>query len=149
MNAQNNEADLLRTVLLANCVFSGLSGIILLFASNPLTELFGLHMPTILIGAGALLLLYAAALLVNARRVTVCQTEASLAVLINIGWVVGSVGLLFVGSLSTVGKWTVTMAANIVLLFAVLQFYAIRRLRREGADSAKQGANHWSATRSG
>ena len=86
-----------------------------------------------LIGVGALLLVYAAAVLLNARRVTVCQTEASLAVLLNIAWVVGSVGLLFVGSLSTVGNWTVTIAANIVLLFAAFQFYAIRRLRREGA----------------
>ena len=133
MNAEHNESVLLRTALLANCVFSGLSGIILLFGSNRLSGLFGLHMPTILIGVGALLLVYAAALLLNARRVTVCQTEASLAVLLNIAWVVGSVGLLFVGSLSTVGNWTVTIAANIVLLFAVLQFYAIRRLRREGA----------------
>jgi len=132
MNVRNNEADLLRTALLANCVFSGLSGIILLFGSNRLSGLFGLHMPTILIGAGVLLLVYAAALLLNARRVTVCQTEASLAVLLNVAWVVGSVGLLFVGSLSTVGNWTVTIAANIVLLLAVFQFYAIRRLR-EGA----------------
>ena len=129
MNAEHNESVLLRTALLANCVFSGLSGIILLFGSNRLSGLFGLHMPTILIGVGALLLVYAAAVLLNARRVTVCQTEASLAVLLNIAWVVGSVGLLFVGSLSTVGNWTVTIAANIVLLFAVLQFYAIRRLR--------------------
>src|SRR5438132_14347007 len=132
MNAQNDEVDLLRRALLANCVFSGLSGIILLFGSNSLSGLFGLHMPTILIGAGILLLVYAVALFLNARRVTVCQTEASLAVLVNVAWIVGSVGLLFVGSLSTVGNWTVTIAANIVLLFAVLQFYAIRRLR-EGA----------------
>ncbi|SRR6266481_4054563 len=133
MNAEHNESDLLRRSLLANCVFSGLSGIILIFGSNPLSRLFGLHMPTMLIGVGALLLVYAAAVLLNARRVTVCQTEASLAVLLNIAWVVGSVGLLFVGSLSTVGNWTVTIAANIVLLFAAFQFYAIRRLRREGA----------------
>jgi small neutral amino acid transporter SnatA (MarC family) len=66
MNVRNNEADLLRTALLANCVFSGLSGIILLFGSNRLSGLFGLHMPTILIGAGVLLLVYAAALLLNA-----------------------------------------------------------------------------------
>ena len=132
MKAEHNESDLLRRALLANCVFSGLSGIILLFGSNRLSGLFGLHMPTILIGAGVLLLVYAAALFLNARRVTVCQIEVSLAVLLNIAWVVGSVGLLFVGSLSTVGNWTVTIAANIVLLLAVLQFYAIRRLR-EGA----------------
>jgi hypothetical protein len=39
---------------------------------------------------------------------------------------------MFAGSLSRVGNWTVTLVANIVLLFA-FQFYAIRRLRREGA----------------
>jgi len=132
MNTHRNEADLLRTALLVNCIFSGLSGMILLFGFNRLSGFFGLHMPTILLAAGALLLVYAVALFLNARRVTVCQTEASLAVLVNVAWIVGSVGLLFVGSLSTVGNWTVTIAANIVLLFAVLQFYAIRRLR-EGA----------------
>ena len=133
MNTHRNEADLLRTALLVNCIFSGLSGMILLFGFNRLSGFFGLHMPTILLAAGALLLVYAVALFLNARRVTVCQTEASLAVLVNVAWIVGSVGLLFVGSLSTVGNWTVTIAANIVLLFAVLQFYAIRRLRRERA----------------
>jgi hypothetical protein len=132
MNAQNNESDL-RRALLANCVFSGLSGIILIFGSNPLSGLFGLHMPATLIGVGTLLLVYAAALLLNALRGTVCQTEAFLAVLLNIAWVVGSMGLLFAGSLSTVGNWTVALVANIVLLFAAFQFYAIRRLHREGA----------------
>src|SRR6266481_9815112 len=120
MNAEHNESDLLRRSLLANCVFSGLSGIILIFGSNPLSRLFGLHMPTMLIGVGALLLVYAAAVLLNARRVTVCQTEASLAVLLNVAWVVGSAILLFVGSLSALGKWTVIVTANIGLLFAVL-----------------------------
>ena len=133
MDTQRNEADLLRTALLANCIFSGLSGIILLFGSNRLSGLFGLHIPIILIGIGALLLVYAAALLLNARRVTVCQTEASVAVLLNVAWVVGSVGLLFVGSLSTAGNWTVMIVANIVLLFAAFQLFAIRRLRRQGA----------------
>jgi len=90
-------------------------------------------MSTILLGGGGMLLVYAAALFLNARRVTVCQTEASLAVLLNIAWVAGSIGLLFVGLLSTVGNWTVIIAANIVLILAVFQFYALRRLRREGA----------------
>jgi len=133
VNAQSNESDLVRRALLANCAFSGVSGIILIFGFNPLSRLLGLHMPTILLGAGVLLLVYAAALLLNARRATVCQTEASITVLLNVAWVLGSIGLLFVGSLSTMGNWTVTIAANIVLLFAVFQFYAIRRLRREGA----------------
>ena len=133
MNTQRNEADLLRTALLANCVFCGLSGIILLFGSHRLSGLFGLHMSTILLGAGGMLLVYAAALFLNARRVTVCQTEASLAVLLNIAWVAGSIGLLFVSPLSTVGNWTVIIAANIVLILAVFQFYALRRLRLEGA----------------
>lgn len=133
MNTQRNEADLLRTALLVNCVFSGLSGIILLFGFNRLSGFFGLHMPTILLGAGAFLLVYAAALFLNARRVTVCQTEASLAVLFNVALILGSVGLLFAGSLSRSGNWMVTIAANIVLLFAIFQFYALRRLRREGA----------------
>jgi len=73
MNAQNNESDLLRRALLANCVFSGLSGIILIFGSSPLSGLFGLYMPTILIGVGGLLLVYAAALRRLRREGTVCE----------------------------------------------------------------------------
>ena len=73
MNVRNNEVDLLRTAVLANCVFAGLSGIILLFGSNRLSGLFGLHVPTILLGAGALVLVYAGALLLNARRATSSQ----------------------------------------------------------------------------
>ena len=127
MSAQNSESDLLRLALLANCVFAG---IILIFGSNPLSDLFGLPMPAILIGIGALLLVYAAALLLNSLRVTICQTEALLAVFLNIAWVVGSMGLLFAGSLNRAGNWTVTLVANIVLLFAAFQFYAIRRVHR-------------------
>jgi hypothetical protein len=35
--------------------------------------------------------------------------------------------------MSTVDNWTVTLVANIVLLFAAFQFHTIRRLLREGA----------------
>ena len=133
VNAKHDESGVLRGALLANCVFSGLCGTILLVGSDPLSRLLGLHMPTILMGVGVLLLVYAAALLLNARRVTVCQTEASLAVVFNMALGICSIGLMLAGSLSTAGNWTVTLVGNVVLLFAAFQFYAIRRLRREGA----------------
>jgi len=40
---------------------------------------------------------------------------------------------MFAGSLSTLGNWTVTLAANFAPLFAAFQLHAIRKLRREGA----------------
>jgi len=83
------------------------------------------------IGIGIALLVYAAGLLLNARREQIKLQEAWLAVIMDAAWVVGSMILIFAGVLTTAGNWLVAIVADIVLLFAVLQFFGIRRLRQQ------------------
>ncbi len=121
----------LRRALLGNGVFSLISGIILIVTAKPLSELFGLSMSAILTGLGVSLLLYAAGLFRNALQEEICQTEALLAVILDAAWVVGSVVLITTGILTRTGNWTAAIVADVVLLFAVLQFIGLRRMRKE------------------
>jgi hypothetical protein len=133
MNSQNPKSNLLRRVLQANSAFAALSGIILLVAAKPISALMGVNAPPILIGIGLSLLLYAAGLFCNARRAAINQAEAMLAVILDGAWVVGSAILIFAGVLSTTGNWVIAVVVDAVLLFGVLQFLGIRKLRQEMA----------------
>ncbi len=133
MNPQNTKSNLLRRALEANGAFSALSGIILIVASKRISVLIGVNAPSILIGIGISILVYAAVLFRNARRPAINQTEAILAVILDGTWVVGSAILTFAGVLSTTGNWVTAVVADIVLLFGVLQVFGIRKLRQEMA----------------
>jgi hypothetical protein len=131
MMTSNSPSKLLRRTLQANAAFSALSGIVSITGAQPLSQLLGVNVSSLLIGMGIALLGYAAILLVNARRENIKLQEAWLAVILDATWVIGSVILIFAGTLSTTGNWLVAAAADIVLLFAVLQFFGIRRLQRQ------------------
>lgn len=125
------KAFLLRRSLQANAVFSGLSGLVLLFAAGPISSLLGINQRAILIAIGVGLVLYAAGLLRNAQRAVPDPKEASIAVAMDLAWVVGSGIVIALGILTAAGNWVVAIVADIVLLFAILQFVGIRRLRRQ------------------
>jgi hypothetical protein len=121
-------SSLLRRALQANGVFSALSGVILLLASGRIATLVGIDQPLWLLGL--LLLSFAAWLFRNARRAVLNQAEAWLAVAFDVAWVIGTATLIFAGVFSTTGNWLVTLVGDVVLLFAVLQFLGLRKLRR-------------------
>ncbi len=121
---------LLKRALQANGAFSALSGIALVVAAGPVAKLLGLGVPAILTALGAGLLVYAAALFFNAVRATPNLLEAWIAVILDLGWVAGSGVLILAGLLTPAGNWMVAMVADVVLLFAVLQFLGIRKLRQ-------------------
>jgi hypothetical protein len=130
MNAQSTKSNLLRRSLQADSAVSALSGLILIVAAKPLAVLLGVRVPVILIGLGISLLIYAAGLFRNARRESISQTEAMLTVILNGAWVVGSAIVIFMGVLTLLGNWLVAIVADVVLIFAVLQFWGIRKLRQ-------------------
>jgi hypothetical protein len=121
-------ANLLRRALQANGVFSALSGITLMVASTRIAALLGLEQP--LWPTGLLLLLFAAGLFRNAGRAEINQTEAWIAVALDVAWVVGTAALIFAGVFSAPGNWIVALVGDVVLLFAALQFWGLRQLRR-------------------
>jgi hypothetical protein len=129
MNAQTDRTTFLRRSLQLDGVASGLCGALLLVGAQPVAALVGLTAPGIARAVGALLLVYAAALLWNARRARLSRGEVLLAVVLNAGWVAGSVTVKEVGSLTRVGNWAVAAVAAAVLVFAVLEIVGLRRLR--------------------
>ncbi|MGH2541282.1 MAG: hypothetical protein ACRDIB_00705 [Ardenticatenaceae bacterium] len=121
----------LRLVLQANSVFSALSGLLFLLGGSAVSSFLGLDVPFVVSGIGLGLLLYAVWLFRIATRSSINRQDVLLAVLMDSAWVVGSVFLLLTGwpPLTTAGKWVVAIVADIVALFAFLQYRGMRELR--------------------
>jgi uncharacterized membrane protein HdeD (DUF308 family) len=123
-------ACFLRRALMGNALFSILSGLIILFAQGWVLRILGLSNKISLLVLGVALIVFAATLVINARRQTVKTSDAWLAVWMDLAWVIGSYALIFVGPFSTEGKWVVGLVAELVFVFAVLQFLGIRRIQK-------------------
>lgn len=128
------QSNLLRRALQANGVFSSMSGLILIAASDRIAALIGIEQSLTL--TGVLLLIFAASLFWNARREMINRTEAWIAVALDVAWVVGTTALIFAGVFNSTGNWVVAIVADVVLLFAVLQFFGLRKLRRPSPADA-------------
>jgi hypothetical protein len=136
MNSQSEQREsLLRKALIGNAVFSTLSGLTILFAQKWVLRILGLSPDLSLAILGVGLLVFAATLLINARRSQLKKSDAWIAVCMDLAWVIGSYVLIFVIPFSTGGKWVVGMIAELVLLFAVLQFLGIRRMQKSAQFS--------------
>lgn len=126
----DDPSTLLRRALVANALFSGLSGMILALGARAVASFLGLNNAIFITVAGALLLLYAAGLFYVATRPAVNRMAAWLAVILDLLWVGGSAVILLSGwlPLTTAGKWAVGIVAEMVFLFALFQYLGIRRL---------------------
>lgn len=128
----NGSADqLLRGVLQGNMFFSGLSGLLLAGAAAPLARWLGVPAiwPLLLIGVG--LLGFAWLLSQIARTYPLNLRQANGIFWLDVAWVVGSALLLVTGwvPLTTAGWWAVLLVADMVAIFAILEFVGIRRVR--------------------
>lgn len=126
----NGAADqLLRGVLQANMIFSGLSGLLLAVAAAPLKQWLGVPAtwPLVVIGIG--LLGFAWLLFGIARQNPIDLRQANLIFWLDVAWVIGSALLLFTGlvSFTNAGWWAVLVVADAVALFAIMEFVGIRR----------------------
>lgn len=97
--------------------------------AGPIAAFLGLSAPVILVITGVLLLLYAAALFYTAAQATIPRREVLAFVILDAAWVAGSLAILLAGwpALSGGGKWAVAIVADVVAVFAALQYYAVRR----------------------
>ncbi len=130
MKSQCEErACLLRKALMGNALFSTLSGLTILLAHGWVLRVLGLSQNVSLMILGIGLLVFAATLVINARRQQVRTSDAWIAVSMDVAWVLASFVIVFVAPLSTSGKWIVAGIADVVLLFALLQLAGIRRIR--------------------
>jgi hypothetical protein len=129
-NSSKERQQLLRRALLANASFSTLSGLVLVFAQRGVVRLLGLPETINLIALGVSLLVFAAILVLFARKEPIKLLDAWIAVILDAVWVIGSYPLLFVVPFSTSGKWVVGIVAEVVMVFALMQWLGIRRIRK-------------------
>jgi len=131
MKQQREEpACFLRNALMGNALFSTLSGLTILLAQGWVLRILGLPSTVTLLILGAGLIVFAVTLVINASKQQVKKSDAWIAVLMDVAWVVGSYILIFTVPFSTEGKWVVGVVAELVLVFAVLQFVGIRRIQK-------------------
>jgi len=124
-----NKNSSLHTALRSNAIFCDLSGLAMILAAKPLAGFIGLANPAILVGIGIVLFAWAAMLFWGSMQIDVPRWLAWLAIDGDLSWVIGSVAVILLPaiSLSAPGKWTIAIVADIVLLFAIWQFYALRK----------------------
>ena len=126
----SDKQKLLRRALQGNALFSAIFGALFLIINQTLIQFLGLPSSASLTPLGFGLLGYAGWLLWNARREKIKVMDGWIAVILDVVWVVGSYALLFVVKFSHGGKWAVALVAEVVLLFAVMQWLGLRRVGR-------------------
>ena len=126
---QSTKSNLLSRVLQANGIFSGLSGMALTFAAGPLASFLGLNSPMILVSIGIVLILYAPTLFYVAAQTPANRKLVMTAIILDVAWAIASIDILVTDwiPLTNAGWWAVAIVADIVAVFAIVQFYALRR----------------------
>jgi hypothetical protein len=131
---------LLRYALVGNATFSTTTGLFIIIAHEWIARLLGLPGGGSLLGLGIGLLVFAATLLINARRPELRLAEAWAVVLMDLAWVAGSYVILLVAPFTVEGKWAIAIVADMVLVFAVLQWMGIHRIQsHERAERLSHG----------
>ena len=125
-----NKRSMLHTAIRSNAIFSDISALVLVLAAEPLAALLGLNNPAILIGIGVGLFAWSLLLFWGSMQVEIPRWLAWLAIDGDLAWVAASVIVLLLPafSLTTAGKWAIAITADIVLVFAIWQFIALRRM---------------------
>jgi hypothetical protein len=124
---------MLPATLVTNGISTALCGLALLVARGPLAPLLGVPEPGVLAAVGAGLLLYAAGLFWTAAQKPIWPAAAWTAIVMDVGWVIGSAALLEIGLLTPIGSGLVSLVAAVVLVFAALQYRGVRRLTHPAA----------------
>jgi hypothetical protein len=132
MTRNATAAPLLRRVMLADAVVSGVSGLLLTLLPGSLCALIGFAEPDYLLVVGIGLIGYAGWLLFSARRAEVDPWAGRTAILLNVLWVAGSATLLLgaPGLFNSLGQWLVGLVALLVADFAMVQYIGLRQAGR-------------------
>ncbi|MBZ0286472.1 MAG: hypothetical protein K8I30_02575 [Anaerolineae bacterium] len=126
-------ANLLRNALRANGVFSTVSGIIFIVGAGQVASFVGVDgASNLFLVMGVLILGFAAILIQQSTRPALDTRLGWLVFALDVMWVVISWVILAADAfgLSTEGRWAVLILADIVAVFAVLEFIGLRRLTR-------------------
>ena len=123
----------LQRSILGTAAFSGVSGLFMVLATGQISQFLGLSNPLIMMVVGIVLLLYMPFLVWLSNQSPVPNWMAWLVIELDVLWVVGSLILIFTDLvlLTTAGKWAVAISADIVTVFAILQYVGLRRQQHD------------------
>ncbi|WP_371231706.1 hypothetical protein ACAW63_03425 [Pseudomonas sp. QE6] len=121
-------SPLLRLTLKIDALAGGAMGLLMALAAQPLGELFGLPFVLLMV-AGIVLLPLALVLYWMSNQPALSRTGVWAVIALNGLWVVESIALLVTGYVqpTTLGYAFVIGQALVVLLFAELEFFGLRR----------------------
>ena len=128
-----NNSYLLKNALFGNSAFSFISGLAAVLFSKAIANFLGLSVSWIILALGIGLILYGIEIFIAAKAEPVNKGVATFAVYADLAWVLGSAVLIFANlvDFTTAGKWVIAIVADIVLVFAILQFVGLRRLKNQ------------------
>lgn len=120
---------LLHRVFLVNSLSSAIAGIAFVVASNPIANLIGVANPLAVLVIGVGLLLFAAGVFYVVSQPTINRRAAWLIFELDVIWIVSSAIILLTDAfgLSTAGRWLVLILADMVVIFAIIEFIGLRR----------------------
>lgn len=126
----STNSSLLRNTLFGKSVFSFLSGVASLLFSKAIASFLGLSASWIVLALGVGLIIYGVEINLAARAEPVHTGIARFAVYADLAWVLGSAVLIFANLVpfTAAGKWTIAIIADVVLVFAILQYVGLRRV---------------------
>ena len=129
MNTSPNQT-IIRSILYGNAIFSGVSGLLFILASNVVANFIGLEPSPVILVIGIGLAGYTVLIYVNASRKEIFRSFVLTAVISDSVWVLLSILLLTTGwvQFSVDGKWTVGLIAMLVDVFATLQIIEWRKM---------------------
>lgn len=131
VKSKNQPRTLLHKILLVDSLSAGAAGIAFVVASGPLANFMGVANPLALVMIGILFVVFAAAVYAVAARESISRRAAWIIFALNVIYVVGSGIILLTDAfgLSTEGRWLVLILADLVTVFAIVEFIGLRRLR--------------------
>ncbi len=129
----------LTKVLRADGVFALLSGFLLLVGGQMIADLIDLDSPIFLAVDSLVFMAYGLLLLYFAGRDPDSRRIGQVAIVLNLLFVAGVYAglLLNLFPVSTAGKWAFAFVAEVVLIFAILEFVGLRRLNKERKSEYK------------
>lgn len=122
---------LLRNALRGNSAFSLASAVLVGLTGGALPAFLGVGISTLYFGLAALLLIHGLALFYYTRHERIPGWFAWYAIGADLAWVVASTLLIFTDlvQFTETGNWVVFLLADIVLVFAIVQYIGLRRAR--------------------
>ena len=121
----------LKNVLRANAIFSTVSGLVFILFAGSLASLLGITNSLVLVGLGAVILPFAIYVYKVSTMDTLNSKLVWVIIELDVLWVVASAVLLLTNlvPLTLAGKWVVGLTAEIVAVFAILEYVGLRKAR--------------------